>query len=122
MKIQLILMILLLAVAVPAMADDAGGDIYYDQPVIGVLFSHATHVDDAGLDCESCHDDLFEMAAKTVQEQPDFNMMALSQGRYCGACHDGDMAFASNTRCAVCHVGAIGYRRAHGQQVGAAEH
>ena len=118
----LLLAILLLIASVPVMADDAGGDIYYEKPVIGVMFSHQTHVEDAGMDCESCHDDLFEMEALSVQEQPDFNMLALAEGRYCGACHDGEMAFSTNTRCATCHVGAIGFRRALGMETGSGEH
>lgn len=107
-------MVLCFIATSPLWADDAGGDIHYDKPVIGVLFSHQVHVDEAGMDCESCHDDLFEMEALAVQDEPDFNMLALSEGRYCGACHDGDMAFSSSTRCASCHIGAIGYRRALG--------
>lgn len=106
--------ILLLVIAAPLWADDAGGDIHYDKPVVGVIFSHNVHVEEAGMDCESCHDDLFEMEARAVQEEPDFTMLALSEGRYCGACHDGEMAFSSSIRCASCHEGAIGYRRALG--------
>ncbi len=114
MKRFLLGTLLLLILTVPVCADDAGGDIHYDEPVIGVIFSHDFHVEEAGMDCESCHDDLFEMEARAVQAQPDFNMLALSEGRYCGACHDGEMAFSSSTRCASCHEGAIGYRRALG--------
>ncbi len=114
MKKLLLGMILLGFVAMPVFADDSGGDIHYDKPVIGVLFSHASHVEEAGLDCDSCHNDLFSMEARAVQEEQDFNMLALSEGRYCGACHDGEMAFASSTRCASCHEGAIGFRRSLG--------
>ena len=94
-------------------SDDHGGDIWYTEPVMGVLFSHDLHVNDAGLDCESCHDDLFEMD-QVAQKQSDFVMESLYQGMYCGACHDGGFAFASDTRCASCHLGVKGYNRAHG--------
>ena len=114
MKKLILGVILCGVIALPAAADDSGGDIHYEKPVIGVIFSHAVHVEEAGFDCESCHDDLFSMEAGAAQEEPDFNMLALSEGRYCGACHDGEMAFASNTRCASCHIGAIGFRRAQG--------
>ncbi len=114
MKSLALSFILASLISMPVWADDSGGDIHYDTPVIGVLFSHSSHVDEAGLDCDSCHDDLFEMEALAVQKQPDFNMLALSEGRYCGACHDGEMAFSSSSRCASCHEGAIGYRRALG--------
>lgn len=114
MKKLLFVIILLSLIGTPLSADDSGGDIHYEKPVIGVLFSHSAHVEEAGLDCDNCHDDLFEMEALAVQEEPDFNMLALSEGRYCGACHDGEMAFESSTRCASCHEGAIGFRRALG--------
>lgn len=122
MKKLLLGIIFISAISVPVCADDSGGDIHFQKPVIGVLFSHKAHVEDAGLDCESCHDDLFEMEAGVAEEQPDFNMLALSEGRYCGACHDGEMAFSSSTRCASCHIGAIGYRRALGIQDGVKNH
>jgi len=54
------------------------------------------------------------MEAFASQAEPDFNMLALSQGQYCGACHDGEMAFDSNSRCASCHIGVIGYNRVNG--------
>lgn len=122
MKKMLLGMILIGLVSMPAYADDSGGDIHYDQPVVGVLFSHASHGEEAGLDCDSCHDDLFSMEARAVQDEPDFNMLALSEGRYCGACHDGEMAFSASTRCASCHEGAIGFRRALGLEDTGARH
>ena len=114
-------LLVLMALKVGAIAADepvGGGDVHYDKPVVGVIFSHDYHVNEAGMDCDSCHDDLFEMESLAAQEEPDFNMLALSEGRYCGACHDGDTAFASSTRCASCHEGVIGYNRAKGDSVG----
>jgi len=99
-----------------ARGEDHGGDIHYNAPVVGVLFSHTVHVDDNGLDCESCHEDLFEYEALAAQQQPDFNMKALYEGRYCGACHDGNMAFRSDTSCTLCHEGVKGYDRALGHK------
>jgi len=98
--------------------DDFPDDFIYTEPVTGVIFSHNYHVNEAGMDCESCHDDVFQMEALSSQQEPDFNMLALSQGRYCGACHDGEMAFDSNSRCASCHIGVIGYNRANGVDAG----
>lgn len=104
---------------VTASDDEYPEDIIYTAPVVGVIFSHEFHVNEAGLDCESCHDDIFEMEALAVQDEPDYNMLALGEGRYCGACHDGDTAFDSNSRCASCHIGVIGYNRASGVEEGA---
>ncbi len=90
-------------------SEEAGGpEIIYGKPVKGVLFSHKFHVKELGLPCESCHSGIFEMAALSSQEKKDFNMQALYQGKYCGACHDGKTAFASNTKCASCHIGVKG--------------
>ena len=92
----------------------AEGDIIFTEPVMGVIFSHEVHVEENGMDCEECHDDLFEMEALTAQQNTDFTMQSLSEGNYCGACHDGDMAFDSDSRCASCHIGVIGYQKATG--------
>lgn len=94
--------------------EDDGGDIIYEKPVMGVIFSHDYHVEEMGFDCESCHDDIFEMESLIAQEDPAFTMQGLEEGLYCGACHDGSTAFASNTRCASCHIGVKGYNRANG--------
>jgi len=86
-----------------------GGDIVYTKPVKSVIFSHKVHAEDKGLDCDACHSGLFEPKALTAQGKSDFNMDSLYNGRYCGACHNGKMAFASNTQCARCHIGVKGY-------------
>ncbi len=86
-----------------------GGDILYTKPVKSVLFSHKLHVEDRGLSCDMCHSKLFQMSALSAQEQADFTMNSLYKGKYCGACHNGTMAFASNTQCARCHNGVKGY-------------
>jgi c(7)-type cytochrome triheme protein len=66
---------------------------------------------DAGLDCDSCHDELFEMEAGAAEQNEDFTMATLYEGGYCGACHDGSTAFASDTRCTTCHIGVRGHAR-----------
>lgn len=77
----------------------------WNKPVPRVTFSHKTHTMDAELECDSCHDDLFEMEAGTVVENGDFNMASFEEGKYCGACHDGDTAFGTTDQeyCAPCH-------------------
>ena len=122
-RIALLLMIALAALLVFSIGqaianDDIPDDIIFTEPVVGVIFSHDFHVNEAGMDCEGCHDTVFQMEALASQKEPDFNMLALSEGRYCGACHDGEMAFDANTRCASCHIGVIGYNRASGVDSG----
>ena len=86
-------------------------EIIWEKPVKGAVFSHKIHTMDAGLDCTDCHDDLFIMEAGAAGEEDDFTMESMEEGSYCGACHDGDMAFSSNTRCTLCHIGVRGIER-----------
>ncbi|WP_136796992.1 MULTISPECIES: cytochrome c3 family protein [Desulfosediminicola] len=95
--------------------------IIWEKPVKGVSFDHKVHTMEGGLDCDSCHDDLFEMEAGAAQEAEDFSMASLEEGSYCGACHDGSTAFASNTRCTTCHIGVRGQARVVGGDSGQAK-
>ncbi len=89
--------------------------IVWTKPVKAVVFYHKRHTMDAGLSCDSCHNgEMFEMAAGTAEGNADFTMASLYKGKYCGACHDGQMAFASNTRCTTCHIGVKGFNRLNG--------
>lgn len=90
--------------------------IIWDAPVRGVIFNHKIHTMEIGLDCDSCHDEIFEMEAGLAQENEDFNMETIYDGEYCGACHDGGDAFASNTRCTTCHIGVRGVERLTGEK------
>jgi len=92
----------------------SGGEILYTEPVKSVIFSHQVHGEAFG--CESCHDGLFKMEALAAQQEDDFTMESLYQGKYCGTCHDGDTAFASDTQCATCHLGVKGYNRMMGTE------
>ncbi|RJQ22817.1 MAG: hypothetical protein C4560_01885 [Nitrospiraceae bacterium] len=86
-----------------------GGDIVYTKPVKSVIFSHKLHAEDRGLSCGMCHSGLFDAVALKAQQKNDFNMDSLYKGKYCGSCHNGQMAFASNTQCARCHAGVKGH-------------
>lgn len=83
-------------------AEDHGGEIFYTKPATSVRFDHKSHID-MGMDCDSCHEGIFEYAKK-VEGKPDFNMKGLYDGKYCGACHDGSTAFAVSTQCDACHT------------------
>jgi c(7)-type cytochrome triheme protein len=87
--------------------------IIFVKPVKAVDFSHKVHTMGAGLECDSCHDSIFQMEAGNAEQNDDFTMESLYAGKYCGACHDGDMAFASNKRCTFCHIGVKGFERLH---------
>jgi c(7)-type cytochrome triheme protein len=95
-----------LSTAMPTVAaENHGGDIVYTKGVKTVLFSHKLHVEKKELSCDLCHGRNFVMQALKAQESGDFTMKSLMGGKYCGACHNGIMAFASNTRCGDCHTG-----------------
>ncbi|MBU0728467.1 MAG: hypothetical protein KKE17_04100 [Proteobacteria bacterium] len=93
--------------------EEDGGTIIFTQPVKAVIFDHKIH-NEQGLECDSCHDDLFQMETGAAEAGDDFTMQALYDGKYCGSCHDGETAFASKTRCTACHIGVKGYNRATG--------
>ena len=90
--------------------------IVWVKPVEAVVFEHKMHTEGAGLDCDSCHDDLFEMEAGAAETDENFVMAALYEGSYCGACHDDDTAFGSDTRCTACHIGVKGHARLLGKE------
>lgn len=98
--------------------------IVFEQPVKAVLFSHTMHTEDIGLECTDCHNSIFKMKLGNAESLPEkFTMEALYAGKYCGACHDGDSAFASDTKCTTCHIGVIGAKRLLGKKAdGAEEH
>ena len=77
-------------------------EIVWNTPV-KATFDHKVHTVDAGLDCSSCHDDVFFMQRGTAVKSRKFTMKAMADGEFCGACHDGDTAFAYDTNCMACH-------------------
>ncbi len=85
--------------------------IIWTKPVKTVVFNHTTHTVGAELDCDSCHDEMFEMEAGVAEEDENFTMQAMYDGESCGYCHDGDTAFAASTRCTTCHIGVRGHAR-----------
>ncbi len=88
--------------------------VVFTKPVKAVIFSHVDHTE-MGLECSSCHNDLFKMKVGAAEEKPEgFTMQALYDGKFCGGCHNGEDAFASDTSCTTCHIGVKGYERMHG--------
>lgn len=96
--------------------------VVWTKPVKAVVFNHDTHTKEMGMDCESCHNDLFLMEAGAAEKNDDFTMKSLYDGNYCGACHDGSTAFASDTRCTSCHIGVRGYARLTGESGDGSDH
>lgn len=64
-----------------------------------VLFSHWQHR--IKYTCRVCHGELdFTMQANTTE----ITEYANRRGRFCGACHNGKVAFKANGNCTRCHV------------------
>ncbi|MCK7485639.1 MAG: cytochrome c3 family protein [Bacillus subtilis] len=59
------------------------------------MFGHTFHT--AAFGCDQCHPKLFAM-----KKSGKLKMEPMYGGKSCGACHNGQMAFAS-TECAKCH-------------------
>jgi c(7)-type cytochrome triheme protein len=83
-------------------------DIVYTSTGEAVVFSHKKHVEDFGMACDECHGAIFAVKAGAARAKGDFTMQALYAGKYCGVCHNGQKAFASDDyeQCARCHSGA----------------
>jgi len=81
--------------------DEHGGVIIYEEPV-KAIFDHDLHLE-TGMECDSCHDDLFEEETGAAESSGDFTMAAFREGKYCGSCHDGDTAFHIYSQCESCH-------------------
>jgi c(7)-type cytochrome triheme protein len=92
-------------------------EIVYTSTGEAVVFSHKKHVDDFGLACDECHGAIFEVKAGAAKAKGDFTMQSLYGGKYCGVCHNGQKAFASDDyeQCARCHSGPSGAEAASGQ-------
>lgn len=63
------------------------------------LFSHRSH---ESFGCYGCHPSIFPQ-----QTLIGFTHQEMSEGKFCGRCHDGRTAFSiPGTACARCHVDA----------------
>lgn len=73
--------------------------------VLPVSFSHWTHR--TRFTCRVCHAELeFDMAVGVTE----IECSDIKDGRYCGACHNGDLAFAPEGNCEFCHNGNLSFR------------
>ncbi len=74
------------------------------EGVLPVIFPHWFHR--IRFKCVVCHSELgFEMRAGANK----VTMDEISQGKFCGACHDGETAW-STENCALCHTGRPGIK------------
>lgn len=69
-----------------------------EKGVAPVLYPHWTHR--IWYECKVCHEDIFRMK----RWSNDLSHKAFKEGKTCGTCHDGKMAFHTEKDCINCHV------------------
>lgn len=100
---------ILLVVALPSLvcARWIKDKVYLQTDSVGkVEFSHYTHMemDSIGKNCPTCHNDVFHIVTK---KNPVFTMKQMEDGKACGVCHNGKMAFSVKGDCTTCHAGDV---------------
>ena len=92
-----------IAMLTPAWGDDLGIIKFKRADAAGMeipqaVFPHAIHR--IAYKCAACHDDLFPMKAGASK----ITMDAIQDGKSCGTCHNGVLAFESSfATCPRCH-------------------
>jgi c(7)-type cytochrome triheme protein len=69
---------------------------YRVQGIGDVIFSHKFHT--TAFSCDNCHPRLFTMK----KTQGKMTMEDINKGKFCGACHNGNIASPSS-ECGKCH-------------------
>lgn len=69
---------------------------YTVQGMSPAYFSHQLHA--KMFSCDDCHNSIWQMQAKSKK----MTMQEMYEGKYCGRCHNAQIAFAS-TDCMKCH-------------------
>lgn len=92
-------------VAIPAAAEYA--DVVLNrraekEGVRPVVFPHWFHR--IRFQCRVCH---YELSFKMRVGSNDVTMNDISEGKFCGACHNGNIAWGAD-RCDLCHSGKPG--------------
>jgi len=77
-----------------------GKTVTWETPMGKVVFNGKNHAD-AKVGCLDCHSKIFKMKKGSTT----FTMSDINAGKFCGKCHNGKRAFASNDpdNCAICH-------------------
>lgn len=85
-----------LVIASVALSVPPGKKIVYECPNGNVTFDGTSH---KSFKCSECHPSIFKMKAKEEK----ITMKSIYEGKYCGACHNGNKAFAPQGNCKKCH-------------------
>lgn len=84
----------------PVQAIQPGKTVSWETPMGKVVFDGKNHAD-AKVGCLDCHSKIFKMKKGSTK----FTMADINAGKYCGKCHNGTRAFATNDKdnCEICH-------------------
>ena len=88
------------AFSLSAMAVPPGKTVEFQSPMGKVVFDGKAHAS-KGLKCNACHTKIFKMKKGADK----ITMAAMKEGKFCGACHNGEKAFKANDPkdCKKCH-------------------
>ena len=88
------------AFSLSAMAVPPGKTVEFQSPMGKVVFDGKAHAS-KGLKCNACHTKIFKMKKGADK----ITMAAMKEGKFCGACHNGEKAFKANdpADCKKCH-------------------
>ena len=83
-----------------AFAIQPGKTVTWDTVMGKVTFDGKVHAD-AKVKCLDCHSKIFKMKKGSTE----MKMADINAGKFCGKCHNGKRAFASNDKdnCEACH-------------------
>ena len=83
-----------------AFAIQPGKTVTWDTPMGKVVFDGKNHAD-AKVKCLDCHSKIFKMKKGSTK----MKMADIHAGKFCGKCHNGNRAFATNDKdnCEICH-------------------
>ena len=89
----------------------AGKVITWEGGGQGVVRFEGDEHAEKGYKCNSCHPSLFQMKKGSARITMEF----LNKGQYCGFCHNGNTAFATNDpkECHECHKMKKGKHNTH---------
>ena len=83
-----------------ALAVPPGKTVAWETPMGKVTFDGKIHAD-KGLKCLDCHSKIFRMKKGSTE----MKMADIHAGKFCGECHNGTKAYATNNpdNCVRCH-------------------
>jgi len=98
----LALLLILTGAALPAWGVPPGMVLEFSNSPQGkVIFDGSVH-QAAGYGCPDCHNDW--LFSKMEKRSWHGDMDDMREGRYCGACHNGEIAFGVEENCSRCHI------------------